>query len=497
MATNLPISRGRASNGRNYTAECTISDVAPFTVHFRQPKDMAGRYGFDYPRDADRYPVERVIRDTENNLINDYKRLYKGDITKFNNIYLKDAKLSSKLKSKDYLPAWLVLFPDTTTAKYKGGSDMHSLGVKLDLEIQQLIGNTSSLSASKFKMLRFKSSAPNKLIVSPATIPIADILDKGLIKTILNGKKGKTRNDYVSKRAIHIKGVKNELLEEHVSIAVYAVSNSCEALVGELMVHKNNVTYKADLVFVDVTSSSGQSIKKSNDFQNYLKLKSFNQALIRAEPVAETKLDLDALSKNKSNGRVINFLKNIKNGVPKVPNASKLTPKQREKAESVARSEFMDMIKDELSAIFINHSDQTPIGLTGRKIKLNDPYNLRTFVFYLDFNISRINGFAPGDKLSSGKFRWGNMVIIFAQAATNNDTLVHEIGHSLRLPHIFQSGSLNNYEFYQGFSDKLMDYTWHRGIKGRPDISNPNLPRIQFTRYQWYIMQNDTSIYKL
>ena len=43
MATNLPNSGGTASRDKDYTVECTISDVAPFTVHFRQTKDMAGR----------------------------------------------------------------------------------------------------------------------------------------------------------------------------------------------------------------------------------------------------------------------------------------------------------------------------------------------------------------------------------------------------------------------------------------------------------------------
>ena len=66
MATSLPTSRGTSSRNKDYTVECTISDVAPFTVHFRQPKDMAGRYGFDYPRDADRYPIEEIFEDVSN-----------------------------------------------------------------------------------------------------------------------------------------------------------------------------------------------------------------------------------------------------------------------------------------------------------------------------------------------------------------------------------------------------------------------------------------------
>ena len=67
MANNLPNSGGTASRDKDYTVECTISDVAPFTVHFRQPKDMAGRYGFDYPRDADRYPIEEIFEDVSGN----------------------------------------------------------------------------------------------------------------------------------------------------------------------------------------------------------------------------------------------------------------------------------------------------------------------------------------------------------------------------------------------------------------------------------------------
>ena len=76
-----------------------------FTIHFRQPKNMAGRYGFDYPRDADRYPIERVLG----------KRkpipLYKGNISNFKDIYLKGAMHSPLLHKYNYLPAWLAIFP--------------------------------------------------------------------------------------------------------------------------------------------------------------------------------------------------------------------------------------------------------------------------------------------------------------------------------------------------------------------------------------------------
>lgn len=480
MATNLPTSRGRASNGKDYTVECTISDVAPFTVHFRQPKDMAGRYGFDYPRDADRYPIEEIFEDASGNKFRDNRKLYIGNIANFNNIYLQGATFSPKLKSKDYLPAWLVIFPHTTTAVYKGGSDMHSHGIKLDLEIQQLIGNNSSLSASKFKTLEFVSSNPSKLIVSPTTIPITNILAKGRTSTTVNDVKGKTRNDYKAERAVLIKGVKNQLLTKHESIAVYAISNKCKALVGELMVHKNNVTYKADLVFVDVTSSSRSTVNSASDIEYYLKFKSFNQALIRAEKVVQSKFELHKLSQH---SKVSNFLTKYNSGVTSIQRSHGLNPR-------AALNKFLDVIKTELIEIYELYGEHNPKDINGNKIKLNNTYNLKTFIFNTDLNAGSINGFAPGDVVG-GKFKWGNIIIIFKQANTNKDTLVHEIGHSLTLRHVFDSKA--PYVFYQGYSDKVMDYTWYRG---RRNAINKN-KRILFPRYQWYKMQNDKSTYKL
>ena len=425
MATNLPTSRGRASNGKDYTVECTISDVAPFTVHFRQPENMAGRYGFDYPRDADRYPIEQVSKKVKSKVTVTKEKLYIGSITNFNNIYLQGATLSSKLKSKDYLPAWLVMFPHTTTAVYKGGSDMHSLGVKLDLQIQQLIGNTSSLSASKFKTLEFVSSDASKLTVSPTTMSIADILSKGLTSTPVNDTKGKTRNDYKFERAILIKGVKNQLLTKHESIAVYAVSSNCRALVGELMVHKNSVTYKADLVFVDVISSKGSTVDAPTGVEDYLKRWSFNQALIRAEKVVQSTFNLHLINQPK----VLNFLITYRTGVAgvqkKFPNLSARDALYR----------FLDIIEKEFIEIYELYGEHNPKGLNGSNVRLNSTQNLRTFIFNTDLKAGSINGFAPGDVVG-GKFKWGNIIIIFKQANTNKDTLVHEIGHSLTLRHI-------------------------------------------------------------
>ena len=84
----------------------------------------------------------------------------------------------------------------------------------------------------------------------------------------------------------------------------------------------------------------------------------------------------------------------------------------------------------------------------------------------------------------------GNVAVVFKNAWENLDTLVHEIGHSLTLRHVFDSKA--QYTFYQDFSDKVMDYTW-QAISKRTKSKK----RMSFTRYQWYEMQKDTRIYRI
>ncbi|MFZ2554750.1 hypothetical protein [Psychrobacter urativorans] len=140
--------------------------------------------------------------------------------------------------------------------------------------------------------------------------------------------------------------------------------------------------------------------------------------------------------------------------------------------------------------VFFGCATRPPRGVNGKNIKLNSTQNLKTFIFNTDLSAGRINGFAPGDVVG-GKFKWGNIIIIFKQANTNKDTLVHEIGHSLTLRHVFDIKAPHT--FYQGHSDKVMDYTWS---SSSPNVMNPNKRKL-FVRYQWYKMQSDKSTYKL
>ncbi|PYE40258.1 hypothetical protein [Psychrobacter fozii] len=435
-----------------------------FTVHFRQPKDMAGRYGFDYPRDTDRYPMEEVTEPTTGRRTR--KALFKGNISNFNDIYLKDAMYSPLLHKYNYLPAWLAIFPYTTSSVYRGGSSMHKDGIQLDIELQQLIGDTSQLKNSKYTELKFVSSNPSKLTVSPSSIPIKKFIKQGYKTTVVDKTNSKSRKDYVLKRAVLVKGVRNKKpLSRHESIAVYAISANDKDLVGELMVHKNDQTYKADLVLVPVKTSTGINKKSLESIESYLKYNSFNQALIRAEIKTTEPFDLNKFD---TDTHIKSYIKHAK--------TNSHTP------ESVSDGIINAYDKYGLG----KHRDQN-----GNALSINQKGHKKTYLFLLDFDVKDLYGKAPAD-FSTGQFATGNVALVLKSGLDDYETLVHEVAHSMGVPHVFEPNLINQYKFYQGFSDKVMDYKWQTGIAP----SNPN-KLISFTRYQWYLMQKDPSVYKL
>lgn len=435
-----------------------------FTVHFRQPEDMAGLYGFDYPRDADRYPINFIEQDSNGNRIQAFQKLLKRDMSNFKNIYLHGAMYSPLLHKYDYLPAWLAIFPYTTNSVYRGGSSMHKDGVELDIELQQLIGDTSQLKNSKYTELKFVSSDKSKITVSPSSIPIEHFIKQGYKTTVVDKANKKTRKDYTLKRAVLIKG-KDKPLSKHESIAVYAISPKSEDLVGELMVHKNNQTYKADLILVPTKTSTGINKKALESIEWYLKYNSFNQALIRAEIKTTEPFDLNKFDTDTD----------IKSYIKRA-NKNTHTP-------------------DSASDGIINAYDKYGLGKhknkKGDTLSINQKGHKKTYIFLLDFNVTDLDGRAPED-YSTGRFAVGNVALVFKSGLEDHWVMVHEVAHSMGVPHIFEPSLANPYKFHQGFSDKVMDYTFQLGT-GK---DNPN-SLVSFTRYQWYLMQKDPSVYEL
>jgi len=199
--------------------------VAPtlkkFMVHFRRPKGYQGKFGFDWLRDEYIYPIIKVTHDNSGTPIGTETPLCL-DVAKLKTEY-KDASLSPY--GKDYYPAWLSIFPHTTTAEFKHGSSMHASGVDLDIEIEELEALTKDATELLFE-------TNNKFLkVKPQKLNLKDLIVKKLTKS-LGGTD--TRDYYLAQKKVNIK-CKSGVLSKDEEIKVYAKLGNKKEEVGKLI----------------------------------------------------------------------------------------------------------------------------------------------------------------------------------------------------------------------------------------------------------------------
>ncbi len=398
-----------------------------FMVHFRRGKTFtdsngskskyAGQYGFDWLRDEYIYPILEVTHDNSGSPIM-AKTPFCLDPAALKAEYL---DISLKPYGNDYYPAWLSIFPHTTSKEFEHGSTMHKNGVELNLEIEEL----EDLISDKTKLTFICSNSYVK--ITPQELSLKDLI--GSTKTKKLGK-GKERKYHPSENKINIKfkGGTSGIDEE---IKVFAELKGMKREVGKLMLYKNNIIPKAEIVAVNVISGNS-SLKLRDDYQFLFKRQSFNQALIRAEVKVDTEFNLMKLSK--THPTIADFLKNI---------------------------DTMDSstIKNSLVSFYEKHGKHRPhdgslINYTGSK------GTTRTYLFYSDFEAGNVLGSCSLDANKN----WGNSYIIYKPGLKDGHTIIHEAAHSFGLPHVFQGGSYaGKHTFYHGYTDNYMDYSWQKG----------------------------------
>jgi len=422
------------------------NSLPKFLVHFRRPDDYRGEFGFDWIRDEYIYPIVKVAIDNNGNPINQLKPLCK-DIQKLKNEYLKDTEHFSPYGIQ-YYPAWLSIFPFTTTKEFSYGSRMHKNGVNLNLEIEEI----DAITLEDIKIV-FKSTN-DFLKITPSEITASEIISSPK-KTKNIG--GVSKNYYILKKKVNIKCIKGAL-DKHEQIKVFAERGDLKQQVGKLVVYKNNVIPKAEIVVVNVIKDPSNKAKLRNDYQFLFKYQSFNQALIRAEVVVDTSFNLLEIPDDTD------------------PDKYKLynTP-------LLGASEIRNIIL----RLYEKYGKYKPVG------NIDSNNNKRTYLFYTDINSGGTNGISFLNRMNNV---WGNYCVIFNSGLNSERTAIHECGHSLSLPHIFQEGGLSEHVFYQGYTDNYMDYDWKK--VSAPDSSDNDFKgkMYSFFKWQWEIMRRDRSL---
>lgn len=437
--------------------EVTSSDLKKFIVHFRRPSDYQGKYGFDWLRDEYIHPIVTVTNDNNGDSINTPTPLCKN---------VEDLKTEYRDTSinpygKHYYPAWLSIFPNTTTAQFPHGSSMHRNGIKLDIEIEEI----EELEQDDTEL--FFESNNKYLTITPNKLPLKNLLNSKKSKDL----SGKTVNFYSASKIVNIK-CSGGTLNSHTDIKVFAKNgNSPKIEVGKLKVYKNNVIPKAEFVVVNVVTDDNEpGAKLKEDYQYIFKNQSFNQALIRAEVKVDTIFNI---TKIKSEEAFI-FLQN---------------------KERYTAKDLLENIK----SLYQKYGKYGDV-----KDGLDSDNTKRTFLFYTSLSANKVRGIASLDYES---YKWGNSLLILNSGLKNQRTIVHEAGHSLSLAHVFQEGALTDYTFYHGYTDNYMDYDWQMGnliytVKnGRrsltPTSSGSNIysgKMYSFFKWQWDILRKDRSL---
>jgi len=408
-----------------------------FLVNFRRPDDYQGKYGFDWLRDEYVYPIKTVSNNNNGTPLGTPIALCKNTAALKTEYGVTDVKNPISPYGKQYYPAWLSIFPHTTTAQFAHGSRMHKTGVDLDIEIEEIEALVDDNTEILFE------SGNSVLKIEPSKLKLKDLIGSKKTKNLGGAV---NRNYFLAKKKVNIKCTEGTLTS-HEEIKVFAKLGSQKEEVGKLMVYKNNVIPKAEIVAINVITGSG-SASLRNDYQYLFKNQSFNQALIRAEVKVDTKFDINRLPATDTD--VINFKANYINTTSNIGTSNS--------------SSF----KADLIALYEKFGKHAPSG--GLGIDTNS--NKRTYLFYTTIRAETSGSRVQGS--CSAKFNtntagvvtsitWGNAYVVYSTALNAKRTVLHECAHSFSLTHVFQETSpritvQSPHIFYKGFTDNIMDY---------------------------------------
>jgi hypothetical protein len=435
-----------------------------FLINFKRPDDYKGTYGFDWLRDEYIYPIVTIANDNNNKPLNAPTPLCL-DIIKLKQEYKKDVTNIISPYGKDYYPAWLSIFPHTTTAQFAHGSSMHKEGISLDIEVEEI----ESL-ISDDTIITFECSSPF-VKISPKSLRLSQFVKSGKQTKALGAAKKK--NYYLLRNTITVK-CEGGVLAQHQDIKVFASLEKQKAEIGKLMIYKNNVIPKMELVMVNViTNPNSLNAIQNQRIKTYefdFKEAGFNQALIRSEVVVYDSFDIGSLPPMDID--VANFKTNF---------IGKATV-------------YSAAVQKEIVKLYNRYGKFKPNG------DIDSNATKRTFLFFTEMNASGVRGITScinGDIKTS--FQWGNAYVIFKDGLTNRRAILHEAGHSMGLQHTFSDGDVSHglkpppHAFYHGYTDNIMDYTWQVVTNAANPYDAKDKMR-SFFKWQWDILRNDRSL---
>ncbi|WP_103866989.1 DUF4280 domain-containing protein [Aquimarina sp. I32.4] len=427
-----------------------------FLVNVRRPEDYKGEYGFDWLRDEYIYPIETIDHNNTNDLDNVPLPVCKNPDDLKNEYKTKDVVSPISPYGIDYYPAWLSIFPDT--------EEGYVNQVQLNIEIEEI----EPLQSDETEII-FECDNEN-LIVTPEKIPLNDLL---LDKQTKNWE-NTTKDYYLAEKVITVK-CEGGVLEDHQEIKIFAELKGEKEEVGKLMVYKNSTIPSFEIVVVDVSIAGNPTSYNTSFYYPLLKL-SFTQAMIKPVVVDTISFDISLLPLT---APVVRDFTEMYINTPTLSNA-----------DSNALLKF----EDDLLYLFSLYNEVlNPINSNASK---------KTYIFRTPFKPlhphtgEELRGMAYADHPDKEIPGWGNSIVLFPFGLLDDSNMIHELGHSLSLPHTFEEKYVSPFTFYQGFTDNHMDYfNQYDPNPNSVGLPNPNINNMySFFKWQWDIMREDRSL---
>ena len=448
----------------------TASCLQKFTIHFRRPAKIKqknnapyrGEYGFDWLRDEYAYPIEFVEMKEifSPNRSWDFVKKYTPlcqqpyDLKKE---YLKDVKNPIKPYNKDYYPAWLAIY--ACNIEGNANSPMHNKGVDLNLQLDEI---DSIIDDGTEIVLKPGKSC---LKVNPERIPISKFIAQGKKTRILDQYSKEEINYYEIENAVNVI-CQGGALDTHEEVKVFAKLGSTEIEVGKLMVYQNNIIPKLKVNLVSVVlekDKNGNKIRPEymSAINHLLNDKVLTQALIKSELSAVQEFDMfEFVNKLEVKDELQTFLRWIA---------------EREKmAKEQIPHEKVNSEVDYIWKIVMDYYRKfQEVNASSKDINsyIYNEDSLTIFFIGLDPVTEFLSGGTynyPYDKHNNDVTReeeklYQAYCFYFKRAFSDAIAIKHELGHAMRLHHLFEKpkdepSTSNNFLFYLGYTENIMDY---------------------------------------
>lgn len=416
--------------------------LTKFTIHFRRGDDYTfdGSFGFDWFRFEYENPMIQYKLGNQNafEAAGDLSKIspgVEGSLSTLKKTYTTGQQSTISPFGIEYIPAWLAIPISSTESPHK---------VRLHLELIPINSKEYEELKDDGTKLIFESSNPN-IIVEPSELPVAEFIYSQNSRQI--SKVPPIDEVYYSLGdtfSIECKA----LLSKHEEINVYAIKGETKEKVGKLMVYNNAIKPKMKITLVNIIID-GSTLNRSFDYDDFLKNKSFNQALIDVSINKDLIFDI---RKFRQSGNIVDrCLRSVESGD---------TTDFRSFIFYAIEQYFDKNYKNKRYIFIVNKPDSTAAGICREK----------TVLLYSGAK----NGF--------------------------NHVLTHELGHSLNLPHIFKENPKSGvnkqdpnkkFTFIERSTTNFMDYSGHlMEIEGSHKVAIYGCGTTNyFFKYQWDIMR--------